>query len=318
MGAINKITNKYEYPGIASKENNYTCPDCAKDVILRKGKIRVHHFAHSKSDNPCSYYNNPGESQIHKDAKMALKVILEQDNNVCFSRCCNNCGTIDKIKIDKKNIGRTIIEHKFNYNNSIKFADVAYLEENVIKYIFEICYKHKTNPTKRPEPWFEIDAVKLLNNINENNSIDITIECIRDKICNNCIEIVKNMIKNDSYNQAKQDHLLQELEGKMAEKRNKDLYIKKELIKEIIMKYKEREKERLRKIEEEKRLKFIKLKSEKSNEIMSKLRSEHKRCTKCKSYERCKKCVDKLWKMHNEILKNELIKEEEKDNNQPE
>ena len=35
MGAINKITNKYEYPKIANKINKYKCPFCEKDVIFR-------------------------------------------------------------------------------------------------------------------------------------------------------------------------------------------------------------------------------------------------------------------------------------------
>ena len=39
MGAINKTTNKYEYPKIANKINKYKCPFCEKDVIFRNGKI---------------------------------------------------------------------------------------------------------------------------------------------------------------------------------------------------------------------------------------------------------------------------------------
>ena len=40
MGAINKTTNKYEYPKIANKSNKYKCPFCEKDVIFRNGKIK--------------------------------------------------------------------------------------------------------------------------------------------------------------------------------------------------------------------------------------------------------------------------------------
>jgi hypothetical protein len=40
MGAINKTTNKYEYPKIANKINKYKCPFCEKDVIFRNGKIK--------------------------------------------------------------------------------------------------------------------------------------------------------------------------------------------------------------------------------------------------------------------------------------
>ena len=42
MGAINKTTNKYEYPKIENKINKYKykCPFCEKDVIFRNGKIK--------------------------------------------------------------------------------------------------------------------------------------------------------------------------------------------------------------------------------------------------------------------------------------
>ena len=102
MGAINKTTNQYEYPKKATKTNTYACPDCKKDVILRKGEIRVPHFAHYKSDNPCTYYERPGESQIHKDAKLALKTILEEDQDVCIVRSCGTCNHIIKHHIDKR------------------------------------------------------------------------------------------------------------------------------------------------------------------------------------------------------------------------
>ena len=39
MGAINKITNKYEYPRIANKINKYKCPSCEKDVIFKILKL---------------------------------------------------------------------------------------------------------------------------------------------------------------------------------------------------------------------------------------------------------------------------------------
>lgn len=283
MGAINKETNQYEYPRIATKNNKYMCPDCNKDVILRKGNIRVHHFAHSKSENPCLYYDRPGESQIHKDAKMALKLILEQNKDICINRKCNRCSNISKTNIDKTTSTSTSnvkCEHSFNYNNSNKRADVAYLENNDLKYIFEICYKNKTLSNNRPEPWFEIDAenlIFLINNHNDNSVLDIN--CIRSEICIKCIKI----------------------EEEEKEKRRIFLEQEKERNKKLL-----EEMERLQiKLEEEKKERdnILKIRREKSEEIMSKLKAEHKRCSKCKSWERCKKCVDKLWKKHNEIIK---------------
>ena len=77
LGAINKKTNKYTHPLQANKYDEFKCIDCGNDVIIRQGKIRVHHFAHCKEDSKCDFYNKPNETQIHKNAKLLLKYILE-------------------------------------------------------------------------------------------------------------------------------------------------------------------------------------------------------------------------------------------------
>ena len=75
MGAINKTTNKYEYPKIANKINKYKCPFCEKNVIFRNGKIKQPHFAHYKSDNPCSYYEKQMSESDNEDQDTELKMI---------------------------------------------------------------------------------------------------------------------------------------------------------------------------------------------------------------------------------------------------
>jgi hypothetical protein len=203
MGAINKFTNNYEHPQIAKKgKNKYKCPDCDKDVIFKKGEIKKPHFAHHKSDNPCFYYDKPSETQIHKDAKMLMKSLLDNKKNICISRECKycqqrNCGyneTVDYTIFDDdyNENTKSVIEYRFDYNNSNKSADVAFLENNKIKYIFEIKYKNKTNEENRPEPWFEFNAEELINNINSGIIIDedgnINIKCIRNFKCEKCIK----------------------------------------------------------------------------------------------------------------------------------
>lgn len=78
MGAINKLTNEYEYPKIAQKGKKYICPECKKDVNFCKGQIKQPYFAHKKTESPCYYYDKPSESQIHKDAKHLLKTLLHR------------------------------------------------------------------------------------------------------------------------------------------------------------------------------------------------------------------------------------------------
>jgi hypothetical protein len=207
MGAINKETSKYEYPKIASKKNKYKCPSCDKDVIFRKGKIKAPHYAHKKSETPCFYYDKPSESEIHKDAKMLLKILLNNKQNICINKRCKykyckfetiedyyeRDNLIDSEFIDSYYNENTqaFIEYRFHYNDSNRSSDVALVEDKQIKYIFEICYKNKTKEENRPEPWVEIKAIDLINNVNTcevDNDGFLYIDCIRDYKCDYCVE----------------------------------------------------------------------------------------------------------------------------------
>lgn len=190
LGAFIKGTNEYIYPKIASKENKYECPSCHNDLIVKKGSVRVHHFAHRRSDNPCNYYSGPSESDIHKDAKILLKTLLERKTKIIIKRKC--CGdyviplVTDSVKI--------LLEYRFDYNGP-KVADVVFIDDDSydacvwgklrnVRYIFEICHSHRTEKNNRPEPWFEINASKLL--VIANSHDDIVIKCIRRDKCAWC------------------------------------------------------------------------------------------------------------------------------------
>ena len=191
LGALNKITKKYVLPSMANKEDKYICIDCNKDLILKKGNKRIHHFSHYSELEQCTYYSKPSESQVHKDAKFLLKWLLENKIQLTFIRKCNNNNNeIYKFTIPVITDVSTIeLEHRFNYNDSLKIADVAYLNNLELVYIFEICNTHKTNNENRPEPWFEINALKLISLVNQfqtNQITELNIECIREKNCNMC------------------------------------------------------------------------------------------------------------------------------------
>lgn len=245
MGAINKITNKHEHPKIATKgKNKYICPSCEKDVIFRNGKIKKPHFAHNKSDNPCHYYDKPSETQIHKEAKLLMKSLLDNKKHISIHRSCNyckqrNCSSsevINHISNDDYTDNTTaVIEYKFYFNNSNRSADIAFVENDNIKYIFEICYKNKTREENRPEPWVEINAEELINKINSEQITDdydnIIIECIRNYKCNECIEYEENenvkrilyyeKLKHDRIERDRQENEKKERERQENEKKER-------------------------------------------------------------------------------------------------
>jgi len=54
---------------VAEKGPTYMCPNCKAELVLKKGQIKIHHFAH-KPPVTCSWAR--GETEAHLKAKMLL------------------------------------------------------------------------------------------------------------------------------------------------------------------------------------------------------------------------------------------------------
>ena len=188
LGSINKLTGKYVSAKNANKIDKHICPDCGDDLILCQGEIRNPYFRHeSDRINPCFYYSKPTESQIHKDAKLLIKTLLENKRHIQFIRECVSCKITTEINLPEIIEGSIIsLEHRFQFNDELRIADVAHTINGVIKGIYEICHTHKTCSENRPEPWVEIDAKSLLTLVNTNNE-QLIINCIRCEKCEDCI-----------------------------------------------------------------------------------------------------------------------------------
>jgi competence protein CoiA len=63
-------------------EKPFSCPFCMENVILKKGKVREHHFAHEPNSN-CEY--GKGESQLHYRVKREIYLALKDHPN------CQKC-----------------------------------------------------------------------------------------------------------------------------------------------------------------------------------------------------------------------------------
>lgn len=219
-GAINKNTNKYEYPDTANKKDKYKCPDCYKDVLFRKGKVNQPHFAHCRSDNPCNYYKNNGESPEHKEGKLIMKHLLQTQTPMRFYRKCTRC----KLTHYENEIGSEYydentyaeIEYGFYYNDSRRSADVALIKYKKLLAIFEIKHTHETKEEDRPEPWFEISANNLIYLVNKNAFENINIQCKRSTLCSDCEtdeqEITQYISEEEEWNRLVEEHFQEEAE----------------------------------------------------------------------------------------------------------
>lgn len=196
FGAINKQTLQYVLPDKGTKSHKYICPDCNKDLILCKGKIRKAYFRHKvDKKDPCTYYTNPSETQIHKDAKLRLKELIKSKNLKLNRYCCKCKKTKQHCMPEICDKSEICIEHKFEYNEGNKFADVAFLKDGKLIQIYEICQTHKTKEKDRPEPWFEFNAGNIIE-LSKKEDNELEINCIRDKYCDECI-YMENLKIND-------------------------------------------------------------------------------------------------------------------------
>lgn len=259
MGAINIKTNKHDPSFCASKENTYKCPECHKKVKFCKGKIKQPYFSHYKSDNPCVFYQKPSESHIHKEAKLLLKHMFESLYSIQIVKTCDSCDEIISRDILYSKNMRCVLEHKFEFCQSKKSADVAIIDDNgIIQYIFEIYHTHKTSTKNRPEPWFEIQAQEFIQFIHQTTlSYDsfIQIPCVRDYTCNTCEIQNKEREKEYRLYVEKLKEIRRKEEQERIEKYKEQEILEKQLQEKRVYEYQLFLKERKR-IDEEHRLMY--------------------------------------------------------------
>lgn len=78
--AIQQSTNqKVTAREVEKSDKPFLCPKCSKELNIRKGQIKAHHFAH-KPPVTCSY--GQGESEAHRKAKWAIYDALNKRSDV--------------------------------------------------------------------------------------------------------------------------------------------------------------------------------------------------------------------------------------------
>jgi hypothetical protein len=198
-GAFDKETGVLLDPHAAAKRTIYRCPDCSKDVFVRKGTKRVAHYAHRKDPTgTCTYFNrNPSLDQQHKNAQIKLKHFLDNQVEIDIKRNCRcGCGWVTGTIVPAQHPGKGKCEHRFKFNDSQKSADVALLDGDTIISIFEVVHTHYTRERDRPEPWFEISAKEI--NAIPSDSTKVKLTCIRQIQSKECIEeTAKRKIQSD-------------------------------------------------------------------------------------------------------------------------
>lgn len=252
----NIIVNPISATKEEARENILICLECSCPLILKKGDYNKHHFCHFAGSD-CSYYdddkNTTPEQEEHKNAKLMIQKIFYTINCdiVCSSLCHfhekYNCNTKKTHTYNYSPLHEIQLEKTFPYNNKEYVADIAIVDETgEIVYIIEIYNTSRTEDYKRPEPWNELNAISVFNEINDYlnarhkniNSVlpYITFKCIRKFICKECsykeeLELIEKekqaQIEAEEY--AKQVIVLKELQH-IKEEEEKNENIKKRIL----------------------------------------------------------------------------------------
>jgi hypothetical protein len=180
----------YVLPLYADRDEAYTCIDCESPVIVKKGKLRKHHFAH-KNISSCTYFDHPNEAQIHKHVKYQFAELLKAQTPIHIGWGCDMCNadcyfSQEKSIIEYKSGDEVILEYRDE--NGKWVADIAVINNGLIRYIFEIQNTHKT-VTYRPEPWYEIHVDDFMNEysrINQECGYIYNFSCQRSDIERYC------------------------------------------------------------------------------------------------------------------------------------
>lgn len=247
-GAINKATSLYEYPLFASKQNNYMCPYCNNDVIIRQGDIRIHHFAHKCEVNKCNYYTKPTSQHMIDDVKNIILSCFNNNIPINIQKKCaykknynNTCLKTINTPIINDNKLKCEINYNFKYNDYENIADIAFIENDNIKFTIECFSDTKytviqecsifSREFNRPDPWFKINVHEFLEQYSQINKTDNTtteliqlnLMCLRDnRYCGECSKLYRIEEERNKVDQEKRVFMRQRLNQLRERRRNKN------------------------------------------------------------------------------------------------
>lgn len=182
-------------PAHASCSRDYICPVCDEEVYFEAGEIRREYFSHSRSATRCNIYASRSKSETHRYTKQLLKAHLESPRGRIVIRhsCsrtwksrphCYGAGFKSSKILALQSNERVILDYSDPDGEWV--ADLAVLDsDGNMKYIIEVKTRFAT--TKRPEPWFEVDAKEIVRQ--EHEKKDIVLRALRQtrrQICNIC------------------------------------------------------------------------------------------------------------------------------------
>jgi hypothetical protein len=179
----------------AEKGRAFFCPECRSSVILRRGKIKVAHFAH-KYNESCSE-----ESVTHRIAKLLIKQSIEEwksnesEAPVLLMECLQCRRRIRQSlpgDIDKANL-----EHWLPGNYRV---DVALMAGDSVRVAVEVKVSHAVDEVKAENlsvPFMELAGRDVIDHPREWRPISSALNPFF--CCDQCKEIAEAIIRENYY-----------------------------------------------------------------------------------------------------------------------
>lgn len=164
-------------PDTAPKGEKYFCPGCGEEVILRRGEVKIAHFAH-KSGTNCTK-----ESILHKTAKnLIIDTITNDRENVRIKRHCAICGA-EHYQSLPPDIVSAVPERRLE---SGFIADVGLLDSSKVRAAIEVHVTHFVDERKENEigiPFIEVEGEDITEDAKNLKPIK---DNLKEYICRNC------------------------------------------------------------------------------------------------------------------------------------
>ncbi|CAM9407905.1 unnamed protein product, partial [Sphacelaria rigidula] len=121
-------------PSCSKSKGPFTCLECAGDLVLKRGKVNVYHFAHRQLSPTCS---GGGESARHKAAKLLIEKYCSRF--VFRGQCVTKSHFVTRQYTDSS------AQQEYRYDkNKLYSADVAIFQKCVLESIVEVRVTHAT------------------------------------------------------------------------------------------------------------------------------------------------------------------------------
>ena len=125
------------FPHTANRSEQWSCPECHAEVIVKRGDIKVPHFAHKASQSGCR-----GETFAHSSTKEWIAANVQSPDFRITSTCTGCCEPFTAFRGARGLAGATEVQIEA-YR-----ADAAAVECGRLVAAFEVLHSHKTGARK--------------------------------------------------------------------------------------------------------------------------------------------------------------------------